>query len=363
MAGQTNTEESKYYSGQGVVLISDRDSLGRPTGFEHIGNICDLSLSIEVTEFEHKECVTGQRAIDLSLITETDVTVEMVVESLTAKNLESALFGTVTSVIAGSVASLIERGQIGKTIITDHLNISAITLTSAARGTATFSTIVADDSVTVDGTEYIAKVAPSLTDEFALGASDADAAANLVAVVNANAARTHEARIGTSSNIVEFLTLSPVADGNTMTFVENTTGSTIVVSGATLLGSAAGVEDTDFTINDTGGSITIIDSSTIFATGISSMEIAYSHSAHEQVDALTVGKTDKWLRFEGLNTARSNKPVIVDIFKFSPNPLAEQELINEEITQITITGKALSDELRPTGTSKFFRELIDESAV
>lgn len=363
MAGQTNVEESKYYSGQGMVLISDRDSLGRPTGFEHIGNICDLSLSIEVTEFEHKECVTGQRAIDLSLITETDVSVEMVVESLTAKNLESALFGTVTSIIAGSVASLIERGQVGKTIITDHLNISAITLTSAARATATFSTIVADNTLTVDGTVYKAVVTPSVTDEFALGANDAAAAINLVAVVNGTTGRTHEARIGTSSNIVEFLALNPVTAANTLTFVENTTSSTIVVSSATLLGSAAGVEDTDFTINDTGGSITIIATSTIFATGISSMELAYTHSAHEQVDALTTGKQEKWLRFEGLNTARGNKPVIVDIFKFAPNPLAEQQLINEEITQLTITGKALADSLRPTGTSQFFRELIDESAV
>lgn len=361
MAGQTNTEESKYYSGQGVVLISDRDSLGRPTGFEHIGNICDLSLSIEVTEFEHKECVTGQRAIDLSLITETDVSVELVVESLTAKNLEAALFGTVTSVIAGSVASLIERGQVGKTIITDHMNISAITLTSAARGTVTFSTIVANDTLTVDTVAYEAVVTPVTANQFALGASDVEAAINLVAVVNADAARSHEARIGTSTNIVEFLTLNPVADGNTMALSEDTTATTMVVSAATLLGSAAGVEDTDFTINDTGGSLTIISTSTIFAIGVSSMEMAYTHSAHEQVDALTTGKQEKWLRFEGLNTARNNTPVVVDIFKFSPNPLAEQELINEEITQITITGKALSDDLRPTGTSKFFRELIDES--
>lgn len=363
MAGQNNVEESKYYSGQGLVLISDRDSLGNPTGFEHIGNICELSIAIDVTEFEHKECTSGQRAIDLTITTETDIEVEMVVESLTAENLKDALFGTVTSVAAGSVGSLINRGQVGKGVLTDHLNISSVVVVSAATGTVTFSSIIATDIVTVDGVAYEAVVTPVTANQFALGASDAEAAANLILVVNGDPARSHEAVIGSTTSIVQFNTLNPVADANAMTLVENTTGSTMVVSAATLLGSATGVDGTDYTVNCEGGSINILPLSVIFPPGISSIELAYSHTAHEQVDALTTVKQERWLRFEGLNTARGNKPVIVDIFKFAPNPLAEQELINEEITQLTITGKALADGLRPVNTSKFFRELIDESAV
>lgn len=363
MAGQNNIQESLFYSGQGLVLLSDRDSLGRPTGFTHIGNICDLSISIDVTEFEHKECTTGQRAIDLSLITETVVEVEMVIESLTAQNLKDALFGDVTSIAAGSVASLIERGQIGKGIKTDHLNISSVVVVSAATGTVTFSSIIATDIVTVDGVAYEAVVTPVTANQFALGASDAEAAVNLILVVNGDLARSHEAVATSDPKIVQFNTLAPVADANAMTLVENTTASTMVVSASTLLGSATGVEDTDYTVNCEAGSVNILSTSVIFPTGISSIELAYSHAAHEQVDALTTVKQERWLRFEGLNTARANKPVIVDIFKFAPNPLAEQELINEEIAQLTITGKALSDNLRPVGTSKFFRELIDESAV
>ena len=361
MAGQNNVNESKYYSGQGLVLISDRDSLGNPVGFEHIGNVCELSISIDVTEFEHKECQSGQRAIDLSLITETNLEVEMVVESMTAANLKDALFGTVTSVAAGSVASLIQRGQIGKTVLTDHLNITSVGVESSATGTVTFSSVIEDDTLTVDGTAYVAKAAPSATDEFALGANDAEAAANLIAVINGTGGRTHEAVIGSTTSIVQINAVTPGVAGNSLTLVEDTTASTMVVSAATLLGSAVGVEDTDFTVNCEGGSINLLDTSTIFPAGISNVDLSYSHTAHEQVDALTEGKQERWLRFEGLNTARGNKPVIVDVFKFAPNPLAEQELINEEITQLTITGKALSDDLRPVNTSKFFRELIDES--
>lgn len=361
MAVQNNVEESKYYSGQGLVLLSDRDSKGNPIGFEHIGNVCELSIAIDVTEFEHKECQSGQRAIDISLITETTVEVEMVVESMTAANLKDALFGSVTSVLAGSVASLINRGQVGKTVLTDHLNITSVVVVSAATGTVTFNTIIADDTVTVDGVAYVAKVAPAGILEFALGASDAEAAANLIVVVNSDDARSHEAVAGAATDVVQFNTLAPVADANAMTLAEDTTGTTMVVSAATLLGSATAVEDTDYTVNCGGGSVNILAASIVFPAGVSAIELAYSHTAHEQVDALTVGKQERWLRFEGLNTARLNKPVIVDIFKFAPNPLAEQELINEEITQLTITGKALSDTLRPAGTSKFFRELIDES--
>jgi hypothetical protein len=72
------------------------------------------------------------------------------------------------------------------------------------------------------------------------------------------------------------------------------------------------------------------------------------------IDALNVGEQSKWLRFEGLNTADSNLPVIVDIFKFTVDPLKELALIGEGIGQFVLEGNVLADPLQATG-SKFFK--------
>ncbi|AEH21871.1 VHS1058 protein [Vibrio phage 1] len=62
------------------------------------------------------------------------------------------------------------------------------------------------------------------------------------------------------------------------------------------------------------------------------------------------------LRFEGLNTVENNAPVVVEIYKFETAPLAEYALINEEISNIELTGNALADNTRTTG-SRYFRQL------
>ena len=57
-----------------------------------------------------------------------------------------------------------------------------------------------------------------------------------------------------------------------------------------------------------------------------------------------------YLRFEGLNTADQDTvnaalftPVVVEIFRFSVDPLKELDLINDAITKITIEGAMLVD--------------------
>lgn len=361
MAGQNNLVESKYYSGQGVVLLSDRDSVGRPTGFEHIGNVSALSISMEITELEHKESFTGARVVDLTIITENSVSVDITAESITAKNLAFAMFGDAIDVIAGSVASLIVRGnQVeGKTSYTDHLSITGVGVESTAFGSFTFATVIATDEFVVGATTYtVVAGAPATDVEIQVGATDAAMVLNAVAAINAKNVEV-EARVGPTSDVLEVLALLPGVAGNAL--ATTTADATITPLAATCLGSAAGVEGTDFDVNDKGGSVTLKTTSTIFPTGVSNIDISYSYGAHTRVEAFTQGKVDKWLRFEGLNTARSNKAVVVDIFKFSPTPLDTQSLIGDDIAEITISGNALADTLRPAGLSQFFREMIDES--
>lgn len=83
------------------------------------------------------------------------------------------------------------------------------------------------------------------------------------------------------------------------------------------------------------------------------MTIDYAYAAQYNVDALTQALNDSWLRFEGLNTVEENAPVIVDIFRFSNDPLKELALLSDTFGQFTLEGSVLKDDTRQTG-SKYF---------
>lgn len=83
------------------------------------------------------------------------------------------------------------------------------------------------------------------------------------------------------------------------------------------------------------------------------LTVDYTYANQYLVDALTQPLTDNWLRFEGLNTVETNEPVVVDVFRFSNDPLKELAMISDTFGQFAIEGSVLKDDTRPTG-SKYF---------
>jgi len=256
---QNNGVVSNYYSGQGIVLLATRDVNGGPEGFINIGNVSDLTISIDVSETDHKESTSGLRAVDLTLTTEQKVAVAMTMESFNQENLTLALAGTGSSIASGTILDEVIVAKVGKTIPTAHMGLSAIVIQDVT-----------------DTTTYVL--------------------------------------------------------------------------------------DDNYTINSEVGSINILSTAAQTAAGAANLiaeddvlHVDYSYAAYENVEGLTSANPVRWLRFEGLNTARTNSPVVVEVFKMSVTPLAERALINEDIAQMVIEGDALYDQLRTTG-SNFFRE-------
>lgn len=92
-----------YYSGQGSVYESERDdTTGVPKGFNAVGNVAELEISIETTKYEHKESESGARAIDLSIVQEKKGTFRMLVENLSLANLAMGFWGAETTVTAAA---------------------------------------------------------------------------------------------------------------------------------------------------------------------------------------------------------------------------------------------------------------------
>lgn len=87
--------QSYYYSGQGRVMLGDRDPLtGRAVNLVEVGNCPGLSIDIATTKFEHKESMSGNRGKDISNFKEKNATVKMTLESFSKRNLVTGLYGT-----------------------------------------------------------------------------------------------------------------------------------------------------------------------------------------------------------------------------------------------------------------------------
>jgi hypothetical protein len=107
-------------------------------------------------------------------------------------------------------------------------------------------------------------------------------------------------------------------------------------------------------VNFDAGSIMIMSEGSIPNGAV--LKINYDFLDQEEVNALeTSSAPERWVRFEGLNTAKGSKPVVVDIFKFSTSPLKNLGLINEDLSNMELEGKALADNTRESG-SKYFRQ-------
>lgn len=163
------------------------------------------------------------------------------------KGLLQELQGLTFTVVAGAAAGT--KMNIAA-MRTEDTIVSALNLTDSAEdkanvmiqstkgsGTATLSTAVAGNIVTIAGKAFTFKAAADADPVkrwVSLGASDTEAAANLAAAVNMEGCGVHATSSGA---VVTFTADADGTAGNAITLTK--TGSPITVSGATLAGGTA----------------------------------------------------------------------------------------------------------------------------
>lgn len=256
---------SRYFSGQGVVMIGQRDSVtGLSTGLRPLGNVPDLKITIGTTVLDHKGSQDGQRATDVRLQTETKVMASVTLESWNAANLAKALRGDVTMIAPG---------------------------VSTNEGLVVYPGMVTPLRY-IKVTNFVLK----------------QGATNLVVFTQAGVAWDYKLNAAAGSIMLN--------DGTVEDWSEYLEGSPIDIDGMALTAT-------------------------------------YNYAVQELVNSLTSPLNDSWLRFEGLNTIEDNAPVIIDIFRFSNDPLKELAMISDTIGQMTLEGSVLKDDFRLTG-SKYF---------
>lgn len=121
--------QNYYYSGQGSLMAAERDPLtGKPMGFERVGNVPELTLDIEVTNFEHKESETGARGLDLIINKERKGKFTFKMESITLKNLALGLMGASSTVAGSTVTDEPVKVYLGMRTPLAHPDVSAVTI-------------------------------------------------------------------------------------------------------------------------------------------------------------------------------------------------------------------------------------------
>lgn len=236
-----------YYSGQGKVLVAERDANGNAKAFRFLGNCSAVNLALQTDVLEHKESTSGQRLTDLRLIREKKAQLSIQMEEFSQKNLALAMYGTDSAIAAGSVVSETFPTSliVGDLVRTAKPDISAPVVTDSTGSPLTLTL----------NTDY----------------------------------RVFSAKHGT----IEILNLGAY---------------------------------------------------------IQPFKINYSNAAAVNINMLTGSLPERWFRFEGLNTADSDKPVLIEVYRVALDPLKEAAFLGDDILKMELAGSGLYDSTKSADT-------------
>lgn len=328
-----------YFSGQGVVLVGKRGTDGKPNGLVSIGNVSDLKISVATTSLEHKESQTGQRGIDLRLVTETKATLSVTLENYIAENLALALRGDVTQKDGAAVTGELSRTYFGKITPLKYLGVSSVVV---SRGANTLTPYVSD--TTPYDYKLNADAGSVMFNDGKTTLLTTNSTTGGVAPTAVVVGATTSITVANTAVVGDFVALAGFAGADAALL--NNKAHRIVTATPTVITVATNTAGKVITI---GVPLAVFDGATITS--------AYSYVGQNIVEALTAGTQDRFLRFEGLNTADENKAVIVEVFKFVLDPTKDLSLIGDGIGQFILEGNVLADPLQTTG-SKYFKQSL-----
>lgn len=76
------------------------------------------------------------------------------------------------------------------------------------------------------------------------------------------------------------------------------------------------------------------------------LKLNYTYAGHELVTMFTEGSNRYYCRFEGLNTADDNRPMVVELYEVQFDPAREIALITDDVAQFELVGSAIYSSAR-----------------
>ena len=122
--------------------------------------------------------------------------------------------------------------------------------------------------------------------------------------------------------------------------------------------SAVQIQDSDatpktlptaqYSVNPKHGSVVILDA-TSGGPYTEPFILDYAYGAANVTAMFTQPLPERWIRFEGLNTADGNREVVIDLYRVAINPAKELSIITDELLKFELSGQVLADLSKPVG--------------
>lgn len=126
--------------------------------------------------------------------------------------------------------------------------------------------------------------------------------------------------------------------------------SSVVVKGTGAKSAKTYVLNKNYTINTETGSLYILTTAEQTAAAAADqiadgdvLAVDFAYAAQTKVSAFKGSQKTYCLRFEGLNTALDNEPVVVTLPNFRPDPLKDLSLISDDLQTFVMDGAVLAD--------------------
>ena len=155
-----------YSYGQGKVFLGENRGADKPI-LRWVGDVSELSISLSVEEFTHKESYSGQRQEVRKLITGKSGEVSIKFHEFSAENLSLMLLGSAQKIDAGSASAekLPEKIAAGDVVALAHQNVKSVTIDSLEEGTD----FIVDS--TFGSIEFLKEVTEQKTVRYSYGAA------------------------------------------------------------------------------------------------------------------------------------------------------------------------------------------------
>lgn len=343
--------DNAYALFQGSVFLQRRGlNSAAIGGFIGLGDTDKFELSTAQKFDDIQESQSGLRLTAAHIPTGTDVKLKLNAKYFSKAVLEKAVWGTDTGAVAsGTVSAEVIKAYNNSLVPLANMGVSSV-VAALAGSTGTIASV----AVTAAGSGYTANTAFALTftgspGTGATGFAISDASGKIVGAYVTAAGSGY------------------VAPTATITTPGSGTGATLQAN----MGAAALVLNTDYTVDATNGSLTILPGSLIVpaftnqygvapaGSGGVNITVAYSYAGYTgKVEAFTTSIQYYTLRLQGINVANS-QPVIVNAYQVALDMTKVMSFIDSKSNNTELDGMFLQDTTKPLPTpaapySQFF---------
>ena len=138
---------------------------------------------------------------------------------------------------------------------------------------------------------------------------------------------------------------NPVTVGSLYPLAKQNVSSVVVKDSST---TPKTLPATQYSVNAKHGSLVILDATT-GGPYVEPFTVDYAYGTAQSTAMFTQPLPERWIRFEGLNTADGNREVVIDLYRVAINPARELSIITDELLKFELSGQVLADLTKPVG--------------